>query len=481
MTEPIARGVWAEDAEQAVLCATLFDSQALQMATELLRPSDFYADRHRHIFAALGRLASRGTTPDPITLADELARTGDLEAAGGKDYIGFLVDAVPTTAHVRYHAEIVLDAAKRRELADRLAEQSHALRAGTIAADDAAAQLQPMLDALAGGARADAFLSYDDVRIMDLPPLSFLVDGLLPRGGAAALYGAPGSGKSFLALDIALSVASGRPFLGRVVERAPVFYVAAEGLAGQPARVAAWKRRHGYDSLVGVHFFTEPVNLLDAGAVGKFLAAVRQSGQQPNLIVFDTLARCAVGGDENSAKDMGVLVDNVRRIQRATGACVLLLHHTGKQGDSERGSTALRGGMDTMLCVKADEDGGLSLLCDKQKDGRVIDPIRLRLDPEGESCVVVTAIYGLQSASVVVTASERSLLHSLQHSFLDHGATSTEWMAAAGVPPRTFFNARTRLVRRGYVYAPDSPRGGRYTLSDAGRSEVTATCHLTAA
>ena len=97
---------------------------------------------------------------------------------------------------------------------------------------------------------------------------------------------------------------------------------------------------------------------------------------QPGLVVIDTLARSFVGGDENSATDMGELVDAVQRIQTEVKCAVILVHHTGKKGGpqtQERGSSALRGAMDTMVRVGMSKRV-VTISCDKQKDAEPFDP-----------------------------------------------------------------------------------------------------------
>ncbi|MGH7637424.1 MAG: DnaB-like helicase N-terminal domain-containing protein, partial [Gemmatimonadaceae bacterium] len=76
----------------------LMDQDAVVRAVELVDDSMFYAERHRRIFRAMVAISERGSVVDPLTLSDELARKGELDAAGGKDYIGYLVGAVPTAA-----------------------------------------------------------------------------------------------------------------------------------------------------------------------------------------------------------------------------------------------------------------------------------------------------------------------------------------------------------------------------------------------
>src|SRR5881275_358295 len=110
------RPPYSEDAEQAVLSAMLIDQDAVLRAVEFVDDTMFYAERHRRIFRAMVSIAERGSVVDPLTLSEELARKGELEGSGGKDYVGFLVDAVPTAANIEYHAAIVREKAILRRL-----------------------------------------------------------------------------------------------------------------------------------------------------------------------------------------------------------------------------------------------------------------------------------------------------------------------------------------------------------------------------
>ena len=110
------RPPYSEDAEQAVLSAMLMDQDAVLRATETVDDTMFYAERHRRIFRGMIAIAERGAVVDPLTLSEELSRRGELESSGGKDYIGFLVDVVPTAANIDYHAQIVKEKALRRRL-----------------------------------------------------------------------------------------------------------------------------------------------------------------------------------------------------------------------------------------------------------------------------------------------------------------------------------------------------------------------------
>ena len=110
------RPPYAEEAEQAVLAAMLMDTDAIMRAAEYVDDTMFYREGHRRIFRAMVSITERGSVVDPLTLADELGRRGELEASGGKEYVSTLMDAVPTSANVEYHARIVREKALLRRL-----------------------------------------------------------------------------------------------------------------------------------------------------------------------------------------------------------------------------------------------------------------------------------------------------------------------------------------------------------------------------
>lgn len=195
-----------------------------------------------------------------------------------------------------------------------------------------------------------------------------LVHGLLRLNTEAWLIGAPGSLKSFVALDLAGHVGRGQDWQGLGVEKKGVLYLAAEGEEGMTLRTRAWEKVNG--EMEGVSFLPYPVQVKSAD--GQWDALVQIAAEdKPGLIIIDTQHRVSVGLEENSATDMGILIAAVGRLKRASGACVLVIHHTGRDGGNARGSSALDGAQDTELHVKRGEPRELltaRIIQDKQKD-----------------------------------------------------------------------------------------------------------------
>jgi hypothetical protein len=226
-----------------------------------------------------------------------------------------------------------------------------------------------------------------DLQLSTLPDPRWIVDGMIPEGGLAAVVGAPGVGKTTLTVDIMMRVALGLPVFGRPTTPGPVIYIAAEGVNGLKARAAAWKQANGIEQVEDIYFITEPIQLLHERETLGLLEAIEHRDISPSLLVVDTLARCFEGGDENSAEAMGRLIGSTGRLVKRLGATVLLNHHTRKAGDVERGSSALRGALDSMLMVT--EDGGVvTVSCEKMKDAEPFKPFRLRRTSIAGSCVL---------------------------------------------------------------------------------------------
>lgn len=318
-----------------------------------------------------------------------------------------------------------------------------------------------------------------DEEIEDLPAIEYVIADVLPEKSLAEVHGPPGDGKSFWALDTVMCVASGRPFHGREVRRGSTVYIAAEGSAGIGQRTRAWKYSRSLDGSAGVWFITQPVNLLDPLEVALFIGEVRQAVPAPiQLVVFDTFHRCFSGGDENSSRDVGVAIAAADKVRSDLGCCVLLVHHTRKDGESERGSTALRGAVDAMFAVKKDDDNHVTVSYEKMKDAASLPAMEFTLTPTLDSCVLtIKKLSDFQPTTI--SENHRKAIKSLSRDFLEDGATSSEWLIASSVKQATYYRVIKELVTWGYVDLKKQGRSKRYTLTDLGRDTIGINSQIT--
>lgn len=185
----------------------------------------------------------------------------------------------------------------------------------------------------------------------DIPPPEFAVEGLLEHRAFTSIIGAPGVGKSGVALDIAAALVTGNRWMGRATLRQRVLYLPGEGLSGAVQRIKAWESAHDMD--LGGELFVGD-SIIQIGASNEAWAAVvaRMLKFNIGLLMLDTFARAAVGMEENSATDVGKGIARFDMVRAATGAGVMVVHHTRKDGGSGRGSSALNGALDTELLVR---------------------------------------------------------------------------------------------------------------------------------
>lgn len=225
--------------------------------------------------------------------------------------------------------------------------------------------------------------------LRQLPPPTYLIDKMLVEGTLANLFGESGAYKSFVALDWALSVASGRAWHNHDVQRGVAVYVAAEGVAGMSKRIDAWERaNHDHNPERDFRVIGQAIDLLNPESVEDLHHALHdQLDTAPKMLVIDTLARSIPGADENSAQDMGRAIEHLDRIRRDFNSHILLVHHSGLEKGRERGSTALRGAMDSRFEV-ARAGERIVITCKKQKDDIEHEPIEMTAHPCAESLIL---------------------------------------------------------------------------------------------
>lgn len=207
-----------------------------------------------------------------------------------------------------------------------------------------------------------------------------LISGFVPSGGVMVLAGAPGTGKSFVALSWAAAIAEGSQWLGHKVRQAPVVYVLGEGWGRFGDRIAAWAEVNGRPMSDAVHFVNGVplgIDLIDRDVVDRLIEQLRWIN--PGLVIFDTFSMLARVSNENDNAEVAAVMANVNSIVQATGATVMLIHHVTKSTRSVRGASAFVGNADTVVMaeeeVKNREPCGTFMLSTdvahggKQRDG----------------------------------------------------------------------------------------------------------------
>lgn len=231
-------------------------------------------------------------------------------------------------------------------------------------------------------ANAKKFTFLSDRDLDNLPEPTWLVNGVLPEIGRIYLWGPPKSGKSFVAISLALAVAHGAPWFGRETQGGVVVYAMGEGVHGAGRRLAAARAAYGLD-------FTDNLIVLPRAPQLKkdteaFASAIqtRIGDRKVRLIIVDTLARSAIGVDENSSQEMGELGDCLDWLYRRFDCAVMPVHHSGKDSArGMRGSNAMDGAADCAIQVKREGVGGptparwIEVINQYQKEAEEFEPL----------------------------------------------------------------------------------------------------------
>ena len=218
--------------------------------------------------------------------------------------------------------------------------------------------------------------AFDDI---EDEAVEWLIDKVIPKKGFVALYGPPGSFKSFIALDLAASIARSANWFGQDAspsDNGAVIYIAGEGHGGIGARIKACRIHHQMEAGTPIYFLRHQINLRSSEEdFSSLIFAVRDLvlalGIKVDLIVIDTLARAFGGGNENSSEDMGAFITSCGHLQGEFEAALMVIHHSGKdQAKGLRGHSSLLGAVDTELeLLRFDDQPKGILTVSKQKDG----------------------------------------------------------------------------------------------------------------
>ena len=321
----------------------------------------------------------------------------------------------------------------------------------------------------------DYFDFVDEDYLMNMPPIEWAVgendDGLITAHGLSMIYGPPGSGKSFISLDMALCQAHGIDWQGIETKQGDVLYIAGEGVGGLGKRVKAWKSTHGLGTSGHFHMLPLAVNMRDQVEVEKLIRSIDRLDRKWTAVYIDTLARAMLGADENSSTETGLVISAADAIRNHVQCAVVFVHHSGKQIErGSRGSSAILGALDTSVVVSKDENY-ITMRVEKQKDAEPMADITLEMTPIASisgSSVVLTRLDGddvpkkKRSAKPASGRQEHAFM-ALQNLIIDRGekvVRVADWNEAhkrksPDLTPEQRNTARQALQDKGLVIVDD--------------------------
>ena len=235
-------------------------------------------------------------------------------------------------------------------------------------------------------------LTEDDLFAM--PDPEELVAGFIMQNENVCLYSEPKAGKTFVALDICLSLAAGLPVFGKLPvlrPNTPVVYLSAEGHAGMKRRIKAWRQARGIPNDRKLPFYYNvdvPEAERGAQEVKDFVNGIRAKlGTEPALVVIDTMARSLGGLDENTNTAAAAYLAITGALVQELKTTTLTLAHQGKTQPGKanngiRGSSAFTGGFDAIWHLQKNADTGTAMLVAVAlKDAENLGPHCFRVEP----------------------------------------------------------------------------------------------------
>jgi len=245
------------------------------------------------------------------------------------------------------------------------------------------------------------FPMYPASEIVTRPPGKWWIKGLIPEAKIGAIFGASGSGKSFVVLDLMAHLALGRDWRGIKARKGRVLYVAAEGGAGVGKRLKAWCQHHDVPATdLDITVLLVAPNIMLREDIEELVVAIKAAGGFEH-IVLDTYAQVTPGANENTAEDMGLALAHCAAIGAATNAEIHLVHHSGKDATKgARGWSGINAALDYSIEVTRDEDSNYrEMRVSKMKDGEdgarfgfKLEVVDVGIDDDGDaitSCVAV--------------------------------------------------------------------------------------------
>lgn len=461
------------DAEQAALGAALISRPATTRVLELLGADDYYVKAHRWIHEVMAFLDVQAQPVDTLTVQEELRRRGQLEQIGGVAYLLQLADSVPTAAHVDYYAEIVQKKSLLRRLMKAGQEITHRALSEEDQADtllDAAAVLVGDLGKKARRRRSPTVYSAKQLRDMKFPPVTWLIERLLPVPAVALLAGAPKTKKSFLTLDIACALALGGYALGQLkVERADCLCCYTED-SFEDVKERLERQFQDGDWPENLHV-TDECPRMDEGGEG-WLDAFLTEHPAVRYVVLDPLVNVRGAGRNSQGNAYHADYDDLavfKRLARRHRVALVIIHHTSKKISDDpfqiiSGTQGILGSVDVAMVLQTDAEVEHATLHAK---GRRVRPLKWGLTWNNQVGWVFNEDLAGAAAANQGTQQQRAALDALRNGPLNYG----KWIAAirealecsegAAKALITRLKKSDRVLREGSIYwlAPEAAGG----------------------
>lgn len=273
------------------------------------------------------------------------------------------------------------------------------------------------------------FLTYQEM--LKLPEPEWLVEGVVLKQSTALLFGKSNSFKSFLAVDIGMSIATGIPWHGNRVKSGKVCFVATEGANGiGRLRIPTWMESKGATDNGNAFLYPQELCLDIVDQVTALIDTMNSLGRFA-LVVFDIFGGTMTGSEieDSTARKW---VHGVQRILRETSASVLVIAHSPYQDDSRiRGHSHFWGSFDTRLKAEGDKDAlTTSIQVERHKDADSTGSWGFQMEKVGDSLVPTLDANVKTPRSHKLTAAQQRALDALDDAVLAHGVTKpdrTKW------------------------------------------------------
>jgi hypothetical protein len=384
------------DAERLVLGAIVLDNNAYVQAAQSLSPDDFSLDSHRRLYQCMAGMVAANMPIDTVTLHDELGRRNELQTIGGAAYLCSLTDGAVRRSSIAHYVQIVKEKAQLRRIIHLADAAITRAMEGNPSTEIAGGLLQSALDIEAQsqkGRNRKLFVPASTFVSQAPEQIDWLVEGVIERGANGFFSAVPKGGKSWAAVDLALSLALGCDWLGfKVPEAVRVALISRED---NPS-LTAWRIRHLFQrksspapALIETNLYVnsrrESAELMldNPEQMAELLAALKLL--KPRFAIFDVF-NVLHSADENDNQEMRTILRQLSTIQAEIECGIGVIHHYNKadQGSMTqrlRGSSAIAGWAEWLVGISmADEESKTRRMEFELKAAQPPDPIYFRID-----------------------------------------------------------------------------------------------------